>query len=62
MRRALIVLNGIGILDKAGIYEKAYGTSFFGQILLGNLLKLSGYPNFAMAQTISSIELSYSVP
>jgi len=62
MRRALIVLNGIGILDKARFYDDAYGSPFFGQILLGSLLKLSGYPNFAMAQTISSIELAMAFP
>ena len=62
MRRALIVLNGIGILDKARFYDDAYGSPFFGQILLGSLLKLSGYPNFAMAQTISSVELAMAFP
>ena len=61
MRKALVVLNGISLQDKPGIYD-AYLGPFFGQILLGTLLKLFGYPNFAMAQTQTSIELAMLFP
>ena len=57
MRRSLVVLEGIGIQEKTGFYRDAYDHPFFGQLLL-----LTGYPNFATSQTISSIGLAIAFP
>ena len=62
MRRIFVVLNGIGLLEKSGFYTNAYDHPFFGQLLVGNLMRLSGYPNFAMENTMSSIELTMAFP
>jgi hypothetical protein len=61
MRKALVVLKGISLQDEPGMWD-AYHAPFFGQILLGTLLLLSGFPNFVMAQTIPSIELAIAFP
>jgi hypothetical protein len=60
--RSLVVLEGIGIQEKTGFYRDAYDHPFFGQLLLGHLLLLTGYPNFAISQTISSIGLAIAFP
>jgi Dolichyl-phosphate-mannose-protein mannosyltransferase len=62
MRRILLVSNGTGIHEKTGFYANAYNNPFFGQILLGSLLRLTGFPNFAMDHTTSSIELAMAFP
>ena len=62
LRRMFVVLNGTGILEKTGYYANAYNNPFFGQILLGSLLKLTGFPNFVTEQTTSSIELAMAFP
>jgi hypothetical protein len=62
IRRIFVVLNGVGLQEKTGYYTNAYDHPFFGQLLVGNLLRLSGYPNFAMEQTTSSIELAMAFP
>ena len=61
MRKVLVVLNGISLQDKPGIWD-AYHAPFFGQILLATLLKLAGYPDFVMSQTTASIELAIAFP
>jgi Dolichyl-phosphate-mannose-protein mannosyltransferase len=62
MRRILVVSNGIGIQEKSGFYTNAYDHPFFGQLLVGSLMWLSGYPNFALEHTISSVELAIAFP
>ena len=62
MRRSLVVLEGIGLQEKTGFYRDAYDHPFFGQLLVGTLLRLLGYPNFAMSQTMSSIGLAIAFP
>jgi hypothetical protein len=62
MRRILVVLNGIGLQEKTGFYKDAYDHPFFGQILIGTLLHLTGYPNFITSHTIASIQLAIAVP
>ena len=62
MRRILAVSNGIGIQEKTGFYTNAYDHPFFGQLLFGGLMWLSGYPSFAMEHTTSSIELAIAFP
>ncbi len=62
MRRSFIVLNGVGLQEKTGFYKDAYDHPFFGQILMGNLLRLTGYPNFSMEQSASSIEVAMAFP
>ena len=62
MRRSLIVSTEVGFQEKTGFYKDAYDHPFFGQILLGNLLRLTGYPNFTIDQTASSIELAMAFP
>ena len=61
MRKVFVVLNGISLQDKPGIWD-AYHAPFFGQILLAALLKLAGYPDFVMSQTTTSIELAFAFP
>ena len=62
MRRILAVSNGIGVQEKSGFYTNAYDHPFFGQLLVGSLMWLSGYPSFAMEHTTSSIELAMAFP
>jgi hypothetical protein len=62
MRRIFVVLEGIGLQEKSGIYRDAYDHPFFGQFLVGNLLRLAGYPNFTMSQTTSSVEMAIGFP
>lgn len=62
MRRIFVVLEGIGLQEKSGIYRDAYDHPFFGQLLIGNLLRLVGYPNFTMSQTTSSVEMAMGFP
>ena len=62
MRRILAVSNGIGVQEKSGFYTNAYDHPFFGQLLVGSLMWLSGYPTFAMEHTTSSIELAMAFP
>jgi Dolichyl-phosphate-mannose-protein mannosyltransferase len=62
MRRTMQVLEGLGPQESKATYDNRYDHPYFGQILLGNLLKLSGYPDFAIAQTIPSIELAMAFP
>lgn len=62
MRRSIIVLSGEGIQEKTGFYKDEYDHPFFGQLLMGNLLRLTGYPNFSMEQTASSIEAAMAFP
>jgi hypothetical protein len=62
MRRSFIILNGTGLQESTGFYKDAYDHPFFGQILLGNLLRLTGYPNFTADQTTSSVELAMVFP
>ena len=62
MRRIFVLLEGIGLQEKSGFYRDAYDHPFFGQILVGTLLRLVGYPNFAMSQTASSIETAIAFP
>ena len=62
LRRSLVVSKGIGLQEKTGFYRDAYDHPFFGQLLIGTILRLSGYPNFVMSQTISSIGLAIAFP
>jgi hypothetical protein len=62
IRRSLVVAMGIGLQEKTGFYRDAYDHPFFGQLLIGIMLRLSGYPNFVISQTISSIGLAIAFP
>lgn len=62
MRRILVVLNGIGLQENTGFYKDAYDHPFFAQILIGTLLRLTGYPNFIISHTIPSIQLAIAFP
>jgi hypothetical protein len=62
MRRILVVLHGIGLQEKSGFYTNAYDHPFFGQILIGTLLHLTGYPNFIISHTVHSIQLAIAFP
>jgi hypothetical protein len=62
IRRSLVISKGIGLQEKTGFYRDAYDHPFFGQLLIGTMLRLSGYPNFVMSQTISSIGLAIAFP
>jgi hypothetical protein len=62
MRRILVVLHGIGLQEKSGFYTDAYDHPFFGQILIGTLLHLTGYPNFIISHTVHSIQLAIAFP
>ena len=62
MRRILAVLHGIGLQEKSGFYTDAYDHPFFGQILIGTLLQLTGYPNFITSHTIPAVQLAIAFP
>ena len=56
MRRSLVVLEGIGIQEKTSFYRDAYDHLFLV------VLTITGYPNFAMSQLLSSIGLAIAFP
>lgn len=63
LRRAMVFLNGFGIVEKTGAYANAYDHPFFGQVLFGSILGLSGYPNSVISsQTLSSVEMAIAYP
>jgi hypothetical protein len=64
MRRAMQVLEGLGPQESIGDYVFAYDHPYFGQLFLGSVLKLIGYPDLLQPQVgdIHSIEMLYLVP
>ncbi|MFL6509833.1 MAG: glycosyltransferase, partial [Nitrososphaera sp.] len=58
MRRAMHVMEGLG--PQEAYY---YDHPFFGQLFLGTMLKLIGYPQLLNpSSTVDSIRLLYEVP
>jgi len=59
MGRALHVLAGLGLQERAYYYDHPY----FGQIFLATVFKLIGYPGNVLSSTVNdSIESLYTVP
>ena len=54
MRRVMLVINGMGPQESASIgYPRTYDHPYFGQLFLGGVLKLIGYPNFTIVASPS---------
>jgi Dolichyl-phosphate-mannose-protein mannosyltransferase len=64
LRRAMSVLNGTGP-QEAGVdaYPRAYDQPFFGQLFIGGILGLTGYPDSLNPKAdLNSIEMLHLVP
>jgi Dolichyl-phosphate-mannose-protein mannosyltransferase len=65
MRRAIVVLEGDGPVDKSSLYPP-YDHPFFGQIFLANVFRIIGYPHPFIQpvakEDVHSIEMLYLVP
>jgi hypothetical protein len=64
MRRAMQVIEGQGPQESNNTYFYAYDHPYFGQLFLGGVLKLIGYPDILSpkAGDVHSIEMLYLVP
>ena len=64
MRRAMLVINGMGPQESASIgYPRTYDHPYFGQLFLGGILKLIGYPNLYFSEiNVQSIEILHLIP
>ena len=64
MRRAMQVIEGQGPQESNHTYFYPYDHPYFGQLFLGGVLKLIGYPDILSpkAGDVHSIELLYLVP
>src|SRR5215207_3176776 len=64
MRRAMQVIEGQGPQESNNTYFYAYDHPYFGQLFLGGILKLIGYPDILSpkAGDLHSIEMLYLVP
>jgi Dolichyl-phosphate-mannose-protein mannosyltransferase len=64
MRRAMLVIQGMGPQESAATgYQRTYDHPYFGQIFLGGVLRLIGYPNLLKPVSDQhSVELLYMVP
>jgi len=64
MRRAMLVIQGMGPQESAASgYPRTYDHPYFGQIFLGGVLSLIGYPDVLKPESDQqSIELLHMVP
>ena len=64
MRRAMQVIEGLGPQESNSTYFYPYDHPYFGQLFLGGVLKLIGYPDSLSpkAGDVHSIEMLYLVP
>ena len=64
MRRAMLVVQGMGPQESAASgYPRTYDHPYFGQIFLGTVLSVIGYPNVLNPGTVlQSIEMLHIVP
>jgi 4-amino-4-deoxy-L-arabinose transferase-like glycosyltransferase len=64
MRRAMQVIEGQGPQESNSTYFYPYDHPYFGQLFLGGVLKLIGYPDILSpkAGDVHSIEMLYLVP
>jgi hypothetical protein len=64
MRRAMQVIEGQGPQESNNTYFYPYDHPYFGQLFLGGVLKLIGYPDILSpkAGDVNSIEMLYLVP
>jgi hypothetical protein len=64
MRRVMQVLNGLGPQESASTgYIRTYDHPYFGQLYLGGILKLIGYPSlYNSGSLLNSIEVLHIVP
>jgi hypothetical protein len=64
LRRVMLVINGMGPQESASNgYPRTYDHPYFGQLFLGGILKLIGYPNFYYnGITLHSVEILHLIP
>ena len=64
MRRAMLVINGMGPQESASTgYPRTYDHPYFGQLFLGGILELIGYPNmYYSGDNMHSIEMLHFIP
>ena len=61
MRRAMLVINGLGPQETDGSYTQQYDHPYFGQIFLGGVLSLVGYPDLYISSEGNSIQTAQSL-
>ena len=61
MRRAMLVVNGLGPQDEDGSYTQQYDHPYFGQIFLGAVLSLIGYPDSLIPSEDDSTQPAHSL-
>ena len=64
MRRAMLVIQGMGPQESAASgYPRTYDHPYFGQLFLGGVLSLIGYPNILKPiSDVQSIEMLHMIP
>lgn len=64
MRRAMLVIQGMGPQESAASgYPRTYDHPYFGQLFLGGVLGLTGYPNILKPiSDVQSIEMLHMLP
>ncbi|HJU60376.1 MAG TPA: hypothetical protein VJ583_11540, partial [Nitrososphaeraceae archaeon] len=64
MRRAMQVIEGQGPQESSNTYFYPYDHPYFGQLFLGAVLKIIGYPDSLSPKVgdVHSIEMLYLVP
>ena len=60
----MLVIDGMGPQESASSgYPRTYDHPYFGQLLLGGILKLIGYPNLYYSEiSVHSIEILHLIP
>ncbi len=60
----MLVISGMGPQESASIgYPRTYDHPYFGQLFLGGILKLVGYPNLYFSEiNVQSIEILHLIP
>ena len=61
MRRAMMVVNGLGPQEEDGSYTQQYDHPYFGQISLGAVLSLIGYPDSLIPSAGNSMQAAHSL-
>jgi hypothetical protein len=61
MRRAMMVVNGLGPQDEDGSYTQQYDHPYFGQIFLGAVLSLIGYPDSLIPSAGNNIQPAHNL-
>ena len=64
MRRALMIIEKIGVHEGDNIYTKPYDHPYFGQLFLASILSLVGYPDVIdpVSTSLDTVQALYFTP